>query len=282
MNYRFKAHTDFMADGSAVKCFITDDYIPNCVYVHEGPSANCKLHRHPNIELKYVFEGTMCVTVGEHTIDAKPGDLIVVKANTYHGFVKGKSNVKYCTVVFNTDYISNFVTSPEPLNFVHLVQGDEVVDRIFKTIVKEYFERPIMYNQNADALFHELVIHLVRNYLKTPFEYSPVTLRGGIANAVNEFLAHNFNKKLTIETIADTMGFNRHYMMRAFKKETGLTIAQQLKDIRLSRAADLMRNTQKPITEVAQLTGFESLSHFSREFKEELGETPADYRKKYR
>lgn len=279
MLYRFKTHTDFMADGSSVKCFATEDYFPNCVYIHEGASNKSKLHRHPNIEIKYIFDGELRITVGENEIDAKPGDLIITSANTYHSYSSSK-NVKYCTIIFNTDYISSFVSSPEPLDFIPLVQGDKTVSRILSTIEKEYFERPIMYSQNADVMFHELIIHLVRHYLKNPFNYSPVTLSSGIANSVNEFLSHNFHKKLTIETIADTMGFNRHYMMRAFKKETGMTIAQQLKKIRLNRAADLMQNTLKSVAEVASLTGFESASHFSREFKEALGTTPAEYREK--
>lgn len=279
MLYRYKTHTDFMPDGSFVKCFATDDYFPNCVFIHEGPSYESKLHRHPNIEIKYIFEGALHITVGENEIDAKPGDLIITNANTYHSYLPSK-NVKYCTIIFNTDYISSFVSSPEHLDFIPLVYGDKTISRIFSTIEKEYFERPIMFSQNADAMFHELIIHLVRHYLKNPFNYSPVALSSGIANSVNEFLSHNFHKKLTIETIADTMGFNRHYMMRAFKKETGITIAQQLKKLRLNHAEDLMKNTLKSVSEVASLTGFESVSHFSREFKEAFGATPAEYREK--
>lgn len=280
MNYKFKTHTDFTEDGKAIKCFAADDYMPNSMLIHEGKGGSGRIHRHPNIELKYIFSGRLDMTLGERKISASAGTLVISGSNIYHGYTAADS-MKYCTIIFNTDYVSALVSTPEPLDFIPVIKDDKTVERIFSTLEKEYFERPLMYRQNADALFHELLIHLIRNYANNTFEYSPVSLNGGIANAVNDFLSHNFHKKLTIEAIADTMGFNRHYMMRAFKKETGVTIAQQLHEIRLNHAKNLLRNTLKSIADVAQLSGFESVSHFSRLFKEETGKTPAEYRNQY-
>jgi quercetin dioxygenase-like cupin family protein len=54
---------------------------------HNRPSTGPKLHRHPYEETFIVQEGDVLFTLGEQTIEAGPGDIVVVPANTPHKFV---------------------------------------------------------------------------------------------------------------------------------------------------------------------------------------------------
>jgi AraC family transcriptional regulator, arabinose operon regulatory protein len=64
-----------------------------------------------------------------------------------------------------------------------------------------------------------------------------------------------------------------------FKEETGLSITQYLRELRLERAEFLLRTTFLSIKEVMSESGHTSMSHFVHYFKKKYGRTPSGYRK---
>lgn len=79
--------------------------------------------------------------------------------------------------------------------------------------------------------------------------------------------------------VYNLMGFSPPVVIEIFKKHTGLTVAQYLRQTKLNIACELLESTNMSIIEISSLMGYSSLSHFSRVFKEILGITPAAYRK---
>ena len=68
-------------------------------------------------------------------------------------------------------------------------------------------------------------------------------------------------------------------LIKEFKEYTGMTIVQYQKKQKLAYAAQLLANSDYQITQIAEILGFDSLSHFLRIFKEEYRMTPKEYRK---
>ena len=68
-------------------------------------------------------------------------------------------------------------------------------------------------------------------------------------------------------------------LIKEFKEYTGMTIVQYQKMQKLAYAAQLLANSDYQITQIAEILGFDSLSHFLRIFKEEYGMTPKEYRR---
>ena len=64
-----------------------------------------------------------------------------------------------------------------------------------------------------------------------------------------------------------------------FKQETGTTPAQYLKEVRLRRAAKLLRNTFLTIKQILKQTSLGSNAHFVRDFRRLYGMTPTAYRR---
>ena len=64
---------------------------------------------------------------------------------------------------------------------------------------------------------------------------------------------------------------------RNFSREVGLTIPQFLRNLRMERAAELLRSGRYNVTEAAMEVGYASLSHFSKAFCETIGCCPALY-----
>jgi len=75
------------------------------------------------------------------------------------------------------------------------------------------------------------------------------------------------------------VGCSHYYLSRTFSKETGLTIQQYLRRLRMERAAELLSEGRHNVTEAAIEVGYNSMSHFSQAFCQEMGVCPALYQK---
>jgi AraC-like DNA-binding protein len=78
-----------------------------------------------------------------------------------------------------------------------------------------------------------------------------------------------------IESLGAQVGCSPFYLSRLFSKETGLTIPQYVRQIRMERAAELLLAGRHNVTEAAMEVGYSSLSHFSKAFCTTLGCCPA-------
>ena len=92
--------------------------------------------------------------------------------------------------------------------------------------------------------------------------------------------AHYSNPYLKFEDVTRHFRFSKTHGYALFKKHLGAPFGMCLKDIRLAKAEEAMKNTPYSITEIAYMCGFTSLSTFSKAFKEKYGDNPTIYRKK--
>ena len=81
----------------------------------------------------------------------------------------------------------------------------------------------------------------------------------------------------TLEEIGRVVGCSPFHLSRTFSAETGLTIPQYTRQLRLERAAELLRSGKFNVTEAAMEVGYSSLSHFSQAFHEAFGCCPGLY-----
>jgi len=82
---------------------------------------------------------------------------------------------------------------------------------------------------------------------------------------------------LSLATLAAEAGLPRHHLIRAFRRETGLTPHAFLVDRRIIAAQERLRRGESP-AEAAAATGFSDQAHLTRAFKARLGVTPGAYR----
>ncbi len=81
----------------------------------------------------------------------------------------------------------------------------------------------------------------------------------------------------TLEKIGREVGCSPFYLSRTFSRETGMTIPQYLRKLRLECAAELLKSGRCNVTEAAMEVGYSSLSHFSQAFCQAMGCCPALY-----
>ena len=90
----------------------------------------------------------------------------------------------------------------------------------------------------------------------------------------------SYPEPLDIESLARVAHVSEAHFIRSFRATFGETPHRYLQRRRVERSMFLLRETRKSVTEVCFDVGFTSLGTFSRTFREILGITPTDYRKR--
>ena len=95
-----------------------------------------------------------------------------------------------------------------------------------------------------------------------------------------EFVKTNIsNQELDVSDMYQSLGMSRANFYRKVKEVTHLSPTDLIRNIRLDAAAKLLVESDKNISEIAQLTGFSSRTYFARSFKAEFGISPSEYQK---
>lgn len=96
---------------------------------------------------------------------------------------------------------------------------------------------------------------------------------------VTDYIKNNLTADdLSQGTMAEMAGISKDYFSRIFKNVTGLNYSKWLNTIRLEKATSLLTRKGMTLTEIAMLSGFQSIPSFNRVFREEKGMAPGEYR----
>lgn len=157
---------------------------------------------------------------------------------------------------------------------------DEILSALLEPLRVE-----LMSSREPSALFvqglaQSLAVHLVRRYGRArEAESRP---RGGLPafklRRVTELMEAQLDQEFHLAHLAREVGLSEFHFGRAFKKSTGYTPSHFFIRLRMERARQMLRETARPIIEVALDVGYSSASHFAQVFRREVGVTPREYR----
>jgi AraC-like DNA-binding protein len=99
---------------------------------------------------------------------------------------------------------------------------------------------------------------------------------------VRDYIEQNLADSIRMEILADITGLSHSYFAHAFKRSTGLSPHCFLMQRRLEHAQKLLAETDMPLAQIAQASGFSDQSHFSRRFRQSMGLTPGSFRQSLR
>lgn len=107
------------------------------------------------------------------------------------------------------------------------------------------------------------------------------TSENGYVRQIQEYIREHYAEGFVSREIEQVCGLSYKYAGTLFKSATGKTIKEYQCALRLRRAEQLLKETDLPIAEIAQITGFSDVFYFSKVFHREKGCTPRDYRREY-
>jgi AraC-like DNA-binding protein len=150
-----------------------------------------------------------------------------------------------------------------------------------RSVVGSLLQPPVP--KAAQALWYQSkALELMAHFLFTPKDPELFCMRHKRVarervKRAQELIARNLAQPPTLEMLGQEVGCSPFHLSRIFSREVGLTIPQYLRNLRMERAAELLRTGRYNVTEAATEVGYSSLSHFSKAFCETIGCCPVLY-----
>ena len=95
---------------------------------------------------------------------------------------------------------------------------------------------------------------------------------------VKGYIEDHYSFPITVRDMAYQVGLDRTYLYRLFIKSVGVSPSKYLSNLRLERAAAMLKDSAITINEVSLAVGFKDVAYFYRAFTRQYGMTPKQYR----
>lgn len=129
--------------------------------------------------------------------------------------------------------------------------------------------------------FLELMIHVYNFDMPEEnlekYTYTDSQIR--VVRKIKNMISRDISRYDSVESLSRQYGINTTTLKACFKDMYGKPIYSWYRSYKFQRACELIKNTNYPISKIANMIGYKNSSKFSKAFKEEFGELPSSYRK---
>lgn len=145
--------------------------------------------------------------------------------------------------------------------------------------IKKDFEK--MIDAHVHGNIPQASVRLWQIFLECARSAQDDSVGSGYVQQIQEYIRTHYIEGFSSQEIEDVSGLSYKYAGTLFKEATGQTIKEYQCTLRLRKAEQLLKETNQPIAEIAQLIGFSDVFYFSKIFHREKGCSPSEYRRTY-
>lgn len=239
------------------------------VYLNSKNRAN-DWHFHQNPHFSFFLEGGNIERRKTSSSECVPGQVRFYRAGEAHQNV----NVVYPSKNLNVEIDAKFISKYN--------LKEQIVDSNFGaasemkfTMLRIYKEAADL-NETSELEIHSLVLglfsareHGAKNQFRLP----------KWVGKVSEILRDRWNENLSLKDLSEASGVHPVTISRHVPKYFACTLGEFVRRVRIEKSLALIKQTDKPLTDIAHCCGFADQSHFSRVFKELTGLQPSSFRK---
>lgn len=160
---------------------------------------------------------------------------------------------------------------------------DPFVSAALESLLRAARSRQHLHAEYLGAMTHALLSHLAQWHLGSPADgalsMSPIVKLG--RSSVGDLLTHidrTLSSRLTLDDLARRAGLSRSNFTREFRAALGISPHQYIESRRIETAKRMLGDTDLDLSFIAQETGYSSQSHFSANFRRQVGVTPTGFR----
>ncbi|MHB1453840.1 MAG: AraC family transcriptional regulator [Saccharofermentanales bacterium] len=257
-----------------------------------------KKHLHDRIEIMYVVSGSCIIDVifeGElkqYTLYGS--EFILIDSGISHSLaihddevtrvlnvemsLQSARNFSGTSIQKLKDTIESFRCYIDNFNGVSKLIDDGYVQKIIAAIHRESEMNSSQSETDylVDMYMQQLFIEISRcasSKLRVRTSYTYVK------KALN-YIDLNFCNEISLECMAREIEIHVIYLHRIFKQNIGMTIIEYINSLRIKRACIIIENTNRPLNEIYSEVGFHNRQHFTHTFKNIVGITPSEYKRK--
>lgn len=237
----------------------------------------CLPHLHYHIELALVHSGKSRLHVDTETYDVDGGDVFIVFPNQVHS-IETLEKENYILLIVNPDIISEltkaFTSSVPVSNIIKGAAKDEELGRLAERISELY---------RADVPYRN---EMIRGYLLAFFgrllgmtEVRDIRSKeSDMLGTILNFCIDNASRPLTLDVLERELHISKYHISHVMNSRLHMGFNDYVNSIRVSNACKYLAKTDKSVTEISDLVGFNTMRTFNRAFFKQLGMTPSQYR----
>lgn len=267
----------------------------------ELPHFYNHLHRHKEIQITWIIEGTGTLIAGNYMQPFKAEEVYLLGANQPHLFKsdpvyfdqRRKKKVKALSLFFNPVQFTQTVLSlPETKNIKRLIEQSSMGLQVPAASVKKIIAEMLLVKEAKQAYILAAFLHLLqtmssikgnRVLASASTHYSISDSEGLRMNDVYRYTMEHYTDHIKLEEIAAVAHLTVQAFCRYFKKHTRKTYISFVNEIRINEACKKMTGADvSSISSIAYETGFSSAVSFNRVFKQITGVSPSRYITDYR
>lgn len=225
-------------------------------------------------------------TLGK-TYTCKAGDAFIIFPDILVRYEASTSDPwKYMWVGFSGELVETALSSVGITPDFAVVRNCPMpaIQKMFRSIRKSMDKTnvPVLGNMEASGWLRLLFYELGRLQLteNAPVQVPVARSYRQIDQAIR-LLSLQYGQQLSIESIAQTLGYHRAHLTRLFKEATGLPPMQYLLKVRMKKAEELLEG-ELTVAQIASSVGYNDPLFFTKQFHKWSGQSPTDFRKALR
>ncbi|WZL80403.1 AraC family transcriptional regulator [Vallitaleaceae bacterium 9-2] len=251
--------------------------------------------------LRYIVEGSGEFDIAGEKYIIKKGQIAYIPERSLMSCKALEDNFTFISIRFSTsvffegaDFLTQYYGIPK------IIEGDQQLKHYFyetyESIQKQDMSRMLRMHGNLELIIASIIEKTsrqkpevernIRTYEKNVFSLEEIRRRAKTQDlmedprirVVIDYIVSHPTEKYTSNQLSIMSGLAETTFRRLFKKQTGKSPIQFIKEIRLTTAARLLLVTDDNINDIAYEVGFEDANYFIRLFKKAFGMTPRQYR----
>ncbi|EFM11946.1 transcriptional regulator, AraC family [Paenibacillus curdlanolyticus YK9] len=254
-------------------------------------------HWHQEAEFFCVLEGEVQFQVDTEYLIVRAGEAVFINGGDIHaGHAQEGAICRFCAIVFDVGWLSSASYDAIQASFITPLQerrrtfprhirsdtdwGRSVLGHL-AAIRADYEGRSPGYEAAMKGrmllIFH--AIAAAGQWRSRAVTSAAESAKIERLKAIIVHIQRNFDRPLRIQELADLVPMSEGQFIRFFKSMTRKTPIEYVNTYRIRRAAELLRNTDRKISDIALEVGFDHMSYFIKVFRKQQKTTPSEYRK---
>lgn len=238
-------------------------------------------------EITYVISGKATVYSGDTSFEMTTGQVHFIKKDQYHKIVADENqNFHYFCIGFllNPEYseIEVFANTVAHLDYF-LVEDEGNIKTLFGLLMNEFYIRDDESNIMIHFYFCQMLILLYRILSgKSKEKLSKINTSSSnhAVYRILKYIDREYIRITSVKEIAEKLSYSEYYLSHVFKEKMDMTIKDYLMQKKIMTAAELLKESNMSISEIAELLHFSSLHSFGQAFKRYMHMSASEFRKK--